>query len=64
MRETSLVNSVFWKLIRFVVWVAALADWANPWPVCAWGGATICSKAWSFSRIFKIRFLLLMSYGM
>ena len=27
---------MFWKLIRFVVWVAALADWASPWPVAAW----------------------------
>ena len=22
---------MFWKLIRLVVWVAALADWARPW---------------------------------
>ena len=39
-----------------MVCVAALADWARLWvPAPACGGATICSKAWSLRRMFRIR---------
>ncbi|MGO8899357.1 MAG: hypothetical protein ACLQU5_13590, partial [Isosphaeraceae bacterium] len=48
-RATSLVNSVFWKLIRFVVWVAALADWANPWPVKS---CPECNEQYSSDSMF------------
>ena len=50
--RASTAISLPWKLIRLVVWVAALAAWARACVPPA-GGATICSNAWSFSRTFS-----------